>query len=398
MPKPSIFIAMHYLELGGAEAALIGLLDAFDFDRVDVDLFLYSHRGDLMEFIPPEVNLLPQIKEYSMIEAPMTEALRRGCIRVVYGRMKSKIRFKRYISKKKPSDGNAIFGYVGKYVTPGLPKISRRHYDLAISFLTPHNVVLDKVSAGRKICWIHTDYTRIDTDTALELPVWNGYDNIVSISPTVTENFLRIFPSLHDRITEIENILPEKIIRKQAEAYKPVEISPTHFNILSIGRFTYPKNFDNIPDICRRIISITGIRNLRWHIIGFGGDEGLIRQRIREAGMEEHVIILGKKSNPYPYIKACDLYIQPSRYEGKSVTVREAQMLGKPVIIADYPTAKSQVENNIDGIIAPSDNAGCSQRISDVILHKEIMEQLSRNTALRDYSNRREIDKIYALL
>lgn len=398
MPKPSIFIAMHYLELGGAETALIGLLDAFDFNKVDIDLFLYSHRGELIDFIPEKVNILPEIKEYSMIESPMVQALRKCCFGVVYGRLKSKIEFNKYLKHSNPKDGSAVFGYVGKYVTPHLPKITDKKYDLAISFLTPHNIVLEKVDAIRKICWIHTDYTKIDVDTTIELPVWSQYDNIISISPSVTESFCTVFPTLRGKITEIENILSQSIVKKRSEEFLPKEISNSDFNILSIGRFTYPKNFENIPDICRRVIEISGIQNIKWYIIGFGGDEEKIRRSIRETDMGNHVIILGKRENPYPYIKACDLYVQPSRYEGKSVTVREAQMLGKPVVITDYPTAKSQLDDNIDGVIVPLDNVTCAEGIAKIILDKDLRTRLSSNTSLRDYSNQSQVNKIYSLL
>ena len=398
MARPRIFIAMHYLELGGAETALIGLLDALDFNRVDVDLFLYSHRGELMNFIPAEVNLLPEIREYSTIESPMVQALRKGCFGVVYGRLKSKVEFNKYRQRSNPKDGSAIFSYVAKYVTPHLPKISDKRYDLAISFLTPHNIVLEKVDARRKICWIHTDYTKIDVDTALELPVWGRYDNIISISPSVTESFCTVFPSLLGKIIEIENILSPTIVKSRSEEYTPDEFNPSDFNILSIGRFTYQKNFDNIPDICNHIIRLTGIKNLRWYIVGFGGEEEKIRQSIRDTGMANNVSILGKKENPYPYIKACDLYVQPSRYEGKSVTVREAQMLGKPVVITDYPTSKSQLDDNIDGIVAPLDNAMCAEKIAKVILNNDLRAELSHNASIRDYSNRCQIDKIYSLI
>ena len=87
-----------------------------------------------------------------------------------------------------------------------------------------------------------------------------------------------------------------------------------------------------------------GYNDFKWYIIGFGPEEELIRQRIAEYKMESHVILLGKKENPYPYIKTCDIYIQPSRYEGKSVSVREAQILCKLVIITDYPTSNSQIK------------------------------------------------------
>lgn len=87
-------------------------------------------------------------------------------------------------------------------------------------------------------------------------------------------------------------------------------------------------------------------------------------QKITEAGMQERVIILGKKDNPYPYMRACELYVQPSRYEGKAVTVREAQLLGKPVVITSYATSASQLEDGVDGVVVPMDNAGCAAGIA----------------------------------
>ena len=114
--------------------------------------------------------------------------------------------------------------------------------------------------------------------------------------------------------------------------------------------------------------------------------------------MENHVILLGKRSNPYPYIKACDIYVQPSRYEGKSVTVREAQMLCKPVVVTNYPTAKSQVKDGIDGVIVPMDNAGCAKGITDFIHNKPLQERIISYLKTHDYGNEPEANKIYNLL
>ena len=138
--------------------------------------------------------------------------------------------------------------------------------------------------------------------------------------------------------------------------------------------------------------------DLRWYIIGFGADENLIRQKIAEAGMQAHVIILGKKSNPYPYIKACDIYVQPSRYEGKSVTVREAQMLCKPVVVTNYPTASSQIKNGDDGIIVPLDNEGCAKGLAKFILDTEKQNHIIEYLKAHDYGNVEEVEKIYDLI
>ena len=392
MIKYRIFIAIHYLEIGGAEISLIGLLQALDYSKYDVDLFVYSHRGELMQFIPKEVNLLPEIPEYAQIERPMKDALKDGYWRIVLRRLIAKRRFARYKKSKNPVDNGAIFGYVFDSVTPVLPSLEYLgEYDLAISFLTPHNIVADKVKAKKKAAWIHTDYSKIDVDAELELPVWSKFDHVVSISDQVTENFLSVFPSLKDKIVRIDNILSPKFVRERAEQIHPEVVRKEMpkidgvTNFLSVGRFCYAKNYENVPDICRRIIE-SGV-NVRWYLIGYGGDEPLIRSKIAEAGMEKHVIILGKKSNPYPYIKACDIYVQPSRYEGNSVTVREAQILCKPVVVTDYSTVRNQVRNGEDGVIVPMDNSECALCIAGLVRDHARLSKIAGFLSENDFGN-----------
>lgn len=430
MKKPRIIILMHYLELGGAEMSLIGLLHAIDPEKVDVDLFVYSHQGPLMQFVPGYVNLLPETPSYSVIEQPMAEALRRGHCSIVAGRLLAKWKCNRY-RRRNPAKGDdgAIMQYIGDYVTPWLPRINPDvEYDLCISFLTPHNIGRDKVRAKKRLAWIHTDYSTVDINAARELPVWGAYDHIASISPDVTSSFLKTFPTLKSKIIEIENIIPDYYVRSRAQESLDADIAgATHshakrITILSIGRYAHPKNFDNIPSICRELMRLLSIRrsctvrdydndpdiihhmkkpviaDLKWYIIGYGSSENLIKQKIVESGMEEHVILLGKKENPYPYIKACDIYVQPSRYEGKSITVREAQILCKPVAITNYPTASSQINNGVDGVIVPLDNEGCAQGLANFINNSDLQQRIADYLRSHDYANTSEVEKIYNLL
>jgi len=110
------------------------------------------------------------------------------------------------------------------------------------------------------------------------------------------------------------------------------------------------------------------------------------------------VVILGKQDNPYPYIKACDIYVQPSRYEGKSITVREAQILCKPVVITNYPTANSQVMNGVDGVIVPMEVDECAAQMFEFIVNKEKQRAIVSYLESHDYGSEREINKIYELL
>lgn len=395
----SILVFSHAMEIGGAERALLGLLEAIDTERFCVDLFLMRHTGELLKYIPKGINLLPKIPQYACLAVPISQVIAKGHLGVAagrcYGKYKAAVRVKKLDLN---SENDVALEYSHKYTLPFMPDVSGKEYDLAISFLTPHYFVANKVKAKQKIAWIHTDYAMVDVARESQLAMWDAYDRIISISDAVSQSFLKVFPQLSSKIELIENIQPKALIQKQTMEFSVEDEMPADGSIrlLSIGRFSTPKNFDNVPDICHRILE-TGL-NVKWYLIGYGGDEALIRQRIAEAGMENHVIILGKKENPYPYIKACDLYVQPSRYEGKCVSVREAQMLCKPVVITRYATSASQLEEGVDGIIVPMDNEGCARGIVKLLQNPERMKELSLACARRDYTNADEIKKLYQII
>lgn len=394
-----ILIFSHAMELGGAERALLGLLENIDYSQYSVDLFLMRHKGELLKYIPKEVNLLEEISQYACLAVPITGVIRKLHIGIALGRIVGKFLAKRKVQSLRLSVDNGVeLEYSHKYTLWRMPEINKQNYDLAISFLTPHYFVAKRVKANIKVAWIHTDYSKIDVDVNSELLMWDKYNYIVSISESVTENFVKNFPSLKQKIIKIENMLPRKNIIQQTIEIDALDEMPDDGSIrlLSIGRFCTAKNFDNIPQICKYILEED--LNVKWYIIGYGSEEALIQKKIIENGMQEKVIILGKKENPYPYIMECDVYIQPSRYEGNSVTVREAQMLGKPVVITQYATSDNQLEDGVDGIIVPMDNRGCADGIVKLLRHSEYMNRLSRNCKERDYSNMKEVEKLELLL
>lgn len=393
-----ILIFSHALELGGAERALIGLLHALDYSRVEVDLFLMRHSGEMMRDIPRQVHLLPELPQYASLAVPISSTIKKGQLGVALGRLAGKIAAKRRERQLGYDSGSSVgLEYSHKYTRRFMPAVGRREYDLAVSFLTPHYFVAEKVRAKKKIAWIHTDYSRIKVDRESELRMWEKYDQIGSISDTVSACFCQTFPELRNKLVKIENILPGAVIQRSSLADCPTDMpADGSIRILSIGRYCEAKNFDNVPDICRRIRE-TGL-DVKWYIIGFGGTEELIRQRIAEAGMEEHVILLGKRSDPYPYIAHCDLYAQPSRFEGNSVTVREAQILAKPVVITRYATSASQLRDGVDGVIVPMDNVGCAADIAELLRDPNKQKQLSDACRRSDYANTCQAEKLLDLM
>lgn len=394
-----IFVFSHALEIGGAERALLGLLESFDVSGYEVDLFLMRHEGELMGRIPDKVHLLPPIEEYSCLAVPIADVLKKKQFGIAMGRLTAKKKARDFLKKYAVTGDNGVeLEYSHKYTLKYMPEISGTEYDLAISFLTPHYFVSEKVKAKKKIAWIHTDYSHLEVDTESEEKMWGKYDYIASISDKCTEGFLKRFPSLESKIKRIDNIILPSFIISQANSENIETQMPKNngMTLLSVGRFSNAKNFDNVPEICK-MIRETGL-DIRWYLIGYGGDEALIKRKIAEAGMEDYVIILGKKENPYPYIKACDLYVQPSRYEGKAVTVREAQILHKPVVITAFETSKSQLADGFDGVIVPMDNEGCAAGIASVLRDENLRQRLIDNTKKTDYTNSDETQKIYRLV
>ena len=394
--KKRLFIAIQYLEIGGAERSLIGLLNAIDYTRYEVDLFVYDHRGEFMPLIPKAVRLLPEIKEYAAINRPIKDIIKEGQIEIAFARIFAKIQYAIYHKIHHPKEGSGIFQYVADCVTPFLPSLKKYGtYDLAISFLTPHNIVRDKVKAQQKIAWIHTDYSTISVHAEKELPVWKSFDRIMAVSEGVKKTFLQTFPTLADKVEVMENILSPTFVQEQADMQEVTYEMPTidgELRFCSVGRYTSAKNFDNVPFICRMLVE-KGLK-FKWYIIGYGGDEALIKRNIQQAGMEQVCILLGKKSNPYPYMKACDIYIQPSRFEGKAVTVREAQILGKPVVITRFATSSAQLTEQVDGIIVPMDNEGAAEGILAFAKNPTFQQQIIAYLKSHDYGNESEIKKL----
>ncbi|MGN1419670.1 MAG: glycosyltransferase [Acutalibacteraceae bacterium] len=396
--KKKVLMIMPSMFIGGAERSLLGLLDSFDYEKYEVSLFLYRHEGDFLPLIPDKVNVLDEMEKYRTFDTPIKTLINGSKIRFAFRRIMSKLALKAHCIVSGEQQGVWMaMQYTSKFLQSLLPEIPGQ-YDLAVSFLGVPDVLVNKVNAKVKAAWNHTDYKTLNPDKRYDRLIYKKIDSIVNVSESCKQAFDAVYPDLSEKSIVIENILSKPFVEKRADEFEAEEMKKENGEtvLLSVGRFSNAKNFDNVPDICRRVTE-KGL-NIKWYLVGYGGDEELIRQKIAEAGMENRVVILGKKVNPYPYIKACDVYVQPSRFEGKAVTVREAQILNKPVIITDFATSKSQLENGFDGMIVPLENEKCADGIAEIIRDKNLLQKLSDNTKKRDYTNSSQIEKIYAMV
>ncbi|AJD92707.1 capsular polysaccharide biosynthesis protein [Jeotgalibacillus malaysiensis] len=386
-----LLIATYDLEIGGVERSLISLLEKLDYSRFHVDLLLYRHQGEFLTMLPESVTLLEENRYYRTFRMSIKETAVNGQLKLAVARTFAKLRAS---FSKGDEKGVRQMQYMWKYSTPFLPALEQT-YDVAISYLWPHNFVADKVQADIKIAWIHTDFSSITTDKKEDLKVWSSYQSIIAISEECAKAFVRIYPELTEKVKMIENITSPEMVKSLANEEAP-EIQPG-FSLVTVARLSHAKGIDRAVKVLHSLHQ-QGFSDIKWYIVGYGGDEEMIRMLIKEKGLEDSFILLGKKINPYPYMRKADLYIQPSRYEGKAVTVGEAQILGKPVIITNYPTAVSQVKDGYDGVICEQSEEGLTKAIISLYQQPEKRAQLSQNCQNSNYHNAAELEKLYQLV
>lgn len=170
-----IIIISHSLEVGGAERSLIGLLSSLNPKKVEIDLFLLRHEGELYSQIPPYVNIIPEVPAYTVLARPMKKTFKEGHYLLTSARLLGKIMAWLYDKRKRYSDSSVALEYSHKYTWRLMPEIMpEKEYDMAISFLTPHYIGVHKVRAKKRIAWIHTDYSSVQVNVESELTMWDA--------------------------------------------------------------------------------------------------------------------------------------------------------------------------------------------------------------------------------
>ncbi|RLL42945.1 glycosyltransferase [Oceanobacillus piezotolerans] len=387
------------MEIGGIERSLINMLESFDYGKYEVDLFICHHTGDFLKYIPSKVNVLPEMGEYTVFRKSISTCLQERQYSLSMVRILSKAWANIKSKRMKLTEGS---GYIQmqlvlKYSIPLIAKLTKK-YDVAISYAWPHDIVANNVDAKKKIAWVHTDYSKLEIDNKRDFRVWSKFDHIASVSENCRNAFLEKYPLLKKKTIVIENITSPEMIQTLAneKVENPLN-QDSRFKVVTVARLSHAKGIDQAV-LALKQLKDKGFDNIAWYVVGYGGEEQGIRNLIEKNNLGSSFILLGKKVNPYPYMKAADLYVQPSRYEGKAVTVTEAQILGKPVLITNYPTAKSQVNNGVDGIICELSVDGIADGVERFYDSKLLMERLASNCGKSNYFNgAKELGKLDTL-
>ena len=391
--KKKILITSFDMEIGGVERSLASMLSNFDYEHYQVDLHLHSHTGPLMDLIDHRVTLLPEKQSCKTFRKGVKDTLLSGFPVLATKRLIARLKADQLANKGSSNDASYYqFQQIWNTCYRNVEQINTE-YDVAISYLWPHHFTAFNVTAKIKFAWIHTDYSIIDIDIEKDLQVWQQFDYIVSISDACTDSFLKIYPSLKDRVIVIENITNPEYVKSMAQ--KPLEKALSNgFNLVSVGRLCHAKAFDRAVEVLAELDD-RGYKDINWYIVGDGGDKELIESKIKKFKLEDRFILLGSTKNPYPYMNAADIYLQPSRYEGKAVTVSEALILEKSVIITNYSTATSQINDGVNGVICNQSIIDIADSIISLYENNYKISLLSSYCNSVNHSNTYELDKLY---
>jgi glycosyltransferase involved in cell wall biosynthesis len=247
-------------------------------------------------------------------------------------------------------------------------------YDVAVGFLEKKTTyyVVDHVKAKRKIAFMHTDYDAIPHDEELDRKYYKKIDKLAVVSEHTGETMLKHFPFLKGKIEVIKNMVSPEIICKMAREDAPeMACKPGIIKLTTVGRLTHPKKIDGAIRVLETLRA-NGME-AEWFVVGEGEERVNLEKQISEAGLDGKFHLLGARSNPYPYMKNCDIYVQPSRWEGYGITVAEAKVLCKPIIVSDIPEFREQIVDGVTGLIC-----GSEESMVDVI------KKLSENEKLKN--------------
>lgn len=396
MKKKNLLFVMPSLSAGGGEKSLVNLLSQINYEVYNVDLFLFSEKGVFFNLLPSEVKVLAPKKNHiiftNTFKASVANFLKNGQYNLAYSRLIFTIK-NRMIKNPAISEQ-----YTWKYQSKSFD-ILEKEYDVAIGYLEKSSIyyVVDKVKSKKKIGWIHTNYSSSGMDLKYDYPYFKQLDKIVTVSEECANALKDSFPHLNNKIKVIYNIVSPKIINNLSNE----EIQDTHLydknytNIVTVARLSEEKGIDHAIKSCKLLVN-KGYK-VKWNVLGDGNEREKLESLISSHDLNNHFNLLGIRENPYPYIKKADIYVQPSRYEGKSIAIDEAKILGKPIVVTNFKTAKDQIDNGVNGLIVGMSEEEISLGIETLLQDEDFKNNLVINLSQERLGTEEEINKVYEI-
>lgn len=386
----NILILSDKLNSGGVEVALINFIKKISEDNKDINITLMLKKAEGV--------YLDELKNIcKIVEIPMNNCIYKQILDIKLKNIKDikllKSKFK-LIYIKLLHKVNCTTYYT-KILSECIK--TQETYDLAIDFHGYGYIgtcyIAERVNADKKILFIHDENIKWVKDIKNWLKF---YDKFYCVSESCIEILEKRYSEVVNKTEIFHNIIYEKEIIEKSVQKIDENISHEFINILTIGRLEHQKGYDLLVDICKELKK--QYVRFRWYIIGTGREKLKIQKWINENNLRNEIILLGMKKNPYPYLRLCDIYVQPSRHEGYGIAIAEARCLNKPIVATNIKCIEEQIVNNKTGILCEFNKDEFFKAIKKLIEDINYRRLFSENLKKIKIKTTNDINKIYNLL
>ena len=399
MSKRILFV-MNTLGHAGAETALLELLDRLK-TSYEIDLYVLMGQGELVSRLPSGVRLLNKsFSDCSVLSA-------RGRLRMACTVIKAMFRHGAVIR---------LFPYLCRNLGAMLKKHRVQpdkllwrvlsdgglrfplKYDLAVAFLEggASYYVADHVKAEKKAAFIHIDYEQAGYTRSLDRDCYLQFDALFPIAGEIREKLLLVYPECADRTHVFHNIVNREAILEKSLQGEGFTDDYSGVRILTVGRLTSQKSYP-VAIKAMKLVKAAGCQ-ARWYVLGEGEERRALERQIAEYGLEEDFILAGAVENPFPYYRQADLYVHATRFEGKSIAIQEAQILGCAIIASDCTGNREQILHEKDGILCELSPEAVKDAILKLLGDEMLRERLRQAAACKQVTYEEDIKLLTELL
>ena len=374
--KTKILFMINTMNLGGTEKSLISLLSVMSRDKHDVTILMLEKYGELQYFIPKWVKV-EYLNGYSSIKNIISKPPHKTIIEFLKrGRLIKVLKiFNTYVKYKISKNFDCFyFEVLKKHKTI-------KEYDIAIAYAGPFDFIsyfiVKKINAKIKVQWIHFDVSKVLSLATFGNKYYQYFDKIFCVSENAKVVFDDMFPNFCDKTSVFKNIVSKSNLEKSASIGETFSDGYDGLKILTLGRLSEEKGQQMIPSIVHRLKKDK--IKFKWYLIGDGKLKDNLLSQIKELDLRNDLIVLGSKINPYRFVKDCDIYVQTSFHEGYCLTVHEAKILNKPVVITNVASADNLILNGEDGLIVEINEEAIYTGVKKLITDTKLRMLLSRN-------------------
>lgn len=379
MKKEILFVLPHFLGRG-VEKSLLSLMKNIPRDDYEITVMFVQKKGEFLDLLPNDITIC---------EAPVPERLKYEINQDIGTTVKVKQDIKR--GRVFSAGGRIVRKWLLKDPLGGYPvdfkklDMVKNEYDIAVCYHVHCfyliRYVSEKIKAKHKFAWVHNDFIEVGFDIADFTEEMSSYESIFCVSNQVAEEVKSKLPMYQEKVKVFYNIVSQSEIVKGSDLYVPQEYTyqSETIKLLSVGSLERQKGFDAAIEVCSLLIK-DGFA-IEWCVLGDGSQKEALKKQLEALNLKNNFKLCGLKTNPYPYYKYCDIYVQPSRYEGYGIALAEAKALNCVIISTDFSGAREQIENGVNGEIVPFDIERLYEAIKTLIKDKGKRDKYQFNLA-----------------